>query len=184
MRRFSCCPSHEEAERKAWAHVEAVLARGGDATRVHLPAGRGELNGTGRVRHHGDPHENFRFRCYPKKLDFKAATHIIWKPQRDTLMSADQYCTNCKFVCAFASGAKVYECLGHDIITGDATEKKWPDCFAGEPLRGKTFVEVFSGNPSEGGGRLSEAWEAAGGTAILYDTRVDPDQNFLSDDSV
>jgi hypothetical protein len=79
--------------------------------------------------------------------------------------------------------AKVYECLGHDIVTGDATEKKWPECFAGEPLRGKTLVEVFSGNPDEGGGKLVEAWEAAGGVGILYDTRVDPDHNFLTDDS-
>lgn len=179
---YKCSPSHAEAERKVCAHVEAVLSRGGDATRVHMAAGKGELSGAGRIRHHGDPHENVHVRCYPKKLDFKASAHTVWKPERDTLMSPEEFCGNHACVCAFASGAKVYECLGHDVVIGDAIEKQWPGSFASEPLRGRTFVEVFSGNLCEGGGRLSEAWEAAGGTAILYDTRVDPEHSFLHDD--
>ena len=131
--------------------------------RVHTPAGSAELNGTGRVQHHGEPRENFHFRCYPEKLDFKA-TYIVRNPQHDTLMSADQYCTNCKFVCACASGAKVYECLGHDIITRNATEKKSLDCLARGKLA-KSIADAETKSPQltapieETTGRLAQLKE-------------------------
>ena len=62
---YRCTPSHADAERKAWAHVEAVLNRGGDAAAVDPRFGLGELQGTGRIRHHGDAHEDFKFRVHP-----------------------------------------------------------------------------------------------------------------------
>ena len=49
-------------------------------------------------------------------------------------------------------------------------------------MKGKVFVEVGSGRPDEQGCRLSEAWEAAGGTAIRYDLRIDPECDFLKDE--
>ena len=179
---YKCTPSHADAERKAWAHVEAVLNRGSDAAAVDPRFGLGELQGTGRVRHHGDPHEDFRFRVHPRKPDFKHATSSIWRPQRDTLMKPEEYCKNHLFNVALASGAKIYKCLGHDVTTGEADGRAWPDCFKDGPLKGLVLVEVFAGRPDEGGARISEAWEAAGGTAIRYDERIDPAHNFLDDD--
>ena len=44
------------------------------------------------------------------------------------------------------------------------------------------MVECFSGHPSEGGCALSEAWEDAGGTAVRYDIRIDPEHDFMNDD--
>jgi len=60
-------------------------------------------------------------------------------------------------------------------------EFRWPDSFAGQPLRGRRLLEVFSGVPAEGGAALSRAWEAAGGVAVRYDNRIDPAHDFLGD---
>ena len=142
---YRCTPSHADAERKAWAHVEAVLNRGGDAAAVDPRFGLGELQGTGRIRHHGDAHEDFKFRVHPRRPDFKHAASSVWKPQRDTLLKPEEYCTNHVFSMALASGAKIYKCLGHDATTGQPDKRAWPDCFKDGPLRGLVLVEVFSG---------------------------------------
>ena len=39
-----------------------------------------------------------------------------------------------------------------------------------------------SGGPEEGGCALSRSFEAAGGTAVRYDNRIDPVMDFLNDD--
>ena len=62
-----------------------------------------------------------------------------------------------------------------------AVAEKSPPGFGESPLQGKTSVEVFSGLEAEGGAMLSKAWEAAGGTAIRYDERIDEEQDFMSD---
>ena len=49
-------------------------------------------------------------------------------------------------------------------------------------MAGLTLVEIFAGREDEGGGMLSAAWEAAGGTAIRYDQRIDDRQDFMLDD--
>ena len=49
-------------------------------------------------------------------------------------------------------------------------------------MAGLTLVDIFAGREDEGGGMLSAAWEAAGGTAIRYDQRIDERQDFMLDD--
>ena len=61
---------HLKAEAAAWAHVEQVLARGEEAENVDGRCGTGELHGSGRFRHHGDPHEDFCFKVHPRRPDF------------------------------------------------------------------------------------------------------------------
>ena len=58
---------HRRAEAAAWYHVEQVLNAGEDADSVDLRFGSGELRGTGRIKHHGDPYEDFVFHVHPRK---------------------------------------------------------------------------------------------------------------------
>ena len=70
---YQCCPldvlrdspAHVagvlQAEARAWEHVDQVLRRGGDATKVDPRFGAGELVGGGRYKRHGDPHDDFSF---------------------------------------------------------------------------------------------------------------------------
>ena len=68
---YQCCPRFvlrdsaehiagiAKAESFAWAHVDQVLHRGGDATKVDARVGAGERNGEGRFKRHGDPTKIF-----------------------------------------------------------------------------------------------------------------------------
>ena len=148
----SCAPGslehkrgHEQAEAAAWAHVEQVLARGEQATQVDARFGAGELRGTGRFCHHGDPHEDFCFYVHPRRPDFNKGGAVIWRPGRDALRKPNEYCCACQFVRRFATGVEVWKCLGHDTTTGVPSPESWPDGFASAPLKGQTLVEVFSG---------------------------------------
>ena len=172
---------HLKAEAAAWAHVEQVLARGESADLVDARYGTGELRGTGRFRHHGDPHEDFRFYSHPRRPDFNKGGSVIWRPGRDTLSPAAEYCKDCRFVRRMGTGVEIWQCSGHDVHTGEPAAEEWPPGFADAPLQNLTLVEVFSGIEADGGCMLSRCWEAAGGSAIRYDSRIDETHNFFED---
>ena len=193
---YQCCPRsasqgsvvHREGHRKAeefvWAHVDQVLSRGTDALLVDGRFGGGELRGEGRFRRHGDPHEDFCFYVHPRRMDFsKSGGAAIWRPGRDTLVSADEFCTAHVFVRQLAHGVKVFQCLGHDVPTGEDCVTDWPPSFNGAPLAGLTLAEVFSGREDEGGCMLSAASDAAGGFVVRYYSRRDERQDFMADDA-
>ena len=104
----------------------------------------------------------------------------MWRPHSETIPLANEFCKDAEFVHSLASGVSVWRCPGHDghvdILAG------YPMFFNEQPLRGKKLVEIFSGVPEEGGAVLSRAWEAAGGLAIRYENRIDPNHNFTEDE--
>ena len=107
---------HRAAEAAAWAHIESVLARGGNATAVVAEFGAGEITSGTRYRFHGDPREAQTFHRHPEKPDFTKAGAILWRPERDTLLPAEDFCKNCEFVRRLASGTEVWRCLGHEAV--------------------------------------------------------------------
>ena len=56
------------------------------------------------------------------------------------------------------------------------------ETFRLKPLKNKTFIESFSGDPAEGGARLSSCWERAGGKSVRRDVKINKDHDFLRDD--
>ena len=158
-----------------------MLNAGEDADSVDLRFGSGELRGTGRIKHHGDPHEDFVFHVHPRKPNFTKSGILVRKLGCDTLLPASDFCKECVFVRRLGSGVEYWRCLGHDCSTGDPPVDTWPKSFEAQPLNGKILVEVFSGLEDEGGAMLSRAWEAAGGVSIRYDERQDDAHNFLAD---
>ena len=109
---------HFAAQEAAWKHVTDVLERGGNATDVDERFGLGGLSGSGRFRHHGDPHEDFCFKVHPRRPDFGEVGITTWRPQRDTLIKPTEYCSDCRFVRRTGSGTETWKCLGHEVDTG------------------------------------------------------------------
>lgn len=172
---------HQRAERLAWAHVEAVLAQHGEAAEVESSTGAGPLSGTGFFRRHGDPHEGYEFHVHPRRPDF--LTRGIWRPIRDTLQAAQDFCVSHEYVRRLGDGTEVFRCRGHEVL-GSGVEVL-PELLRGRPLVDKRLCEVFSGavGPHEGGANLSRVWEAAGGTAEQFDVRINPDMDIRKADA-
>ena len=145
--------SREEAEKRAWKHVEQVLARPTEAYEIEPAVGGGPLSGTGFFRRHGDPFEGYTFHVLPKRPDF--LTRKVFRPIRDTLMNASDFCKAHEFVRRLPDGTEVYRCKGHELLGsgGEVLPEKLRD----RPLKDKRLVEVFSGIESdkEAGAMLS-----------------------------
>ena len=88
---YQCCPrgvlrdspAHFavvlRAEARAWEHVDQLLTRGGDATKIDPRLGAGKLMGEGRYKRHGDTHEDVSFHVHPRKPNFaKASGAAVW----------------------------------------------------------------------------------------------------------
>lgn len=60
-------------------------------------------------------------------------------------------------------------------------KKVRPKGLATQLLQGHAFVEVFSGGKTEGGCTPSRIWDAAGGIAVRYGTRIGDRRNFRED---
>ena len=189
---YRCCPKtatpeqrergRKEAEESAWQHLRRVLeADDSSPNGVDLRFGEGPLTSGGAIVFHGNAHEEHAFCVHPARPNFFAQDIVIWRPARDTLRPARDFCKDARYVRRHVDGTEIWQCDGHDAGSGARREEDWPEEFESQPLRGKRLVEVFSGHPSEGGARLSAAWEAAGGEALRYDTRVDDEHDFLED---
>ena len=168
----------KQAEDRAWAHVEAVLDRPVESLEVEPAVGLGPLSGTGFFRRHGDPFEGYTFRVHPRRPDFLSRS--VWRPVRDTLKSAAQFCHAHEFVRRLPNGVEVYRCRGHEIL-GSGVDPL-PAELRDKPLKDRRLCEVFSGVESakEAGAMLSRVWEAAGGHAERFDIRIDERMDFLS----
>jgi len=69
-------------------------------------------------------------------------------------------------------------------LKGPEEDKVDEVLFPGMPLQTRRFVETFSGDPTRGGGRLSETWRKAGGNAEQRDILLDAKKfDFLTDHS-
>ena len=78
--------------------------------------GAGEITSGTRYRFHGDPREAQTFHRHPEKPDITKEGVILWRPERDTLLPAEDFCKNCEFVRRLASGTEVWRCLGHEAV--------------------------------------------------------------------
>ena len=57
-----------------------------------------------------------------------------------------------------------------------------PEAFRSQPLLGRRLIEVFCGLPAEAGAAIARPWEAAGGSTVLFDSRVDSSYEFSGSD--
>ena len=134
---------HAAAEKNAWAHIEDVLNAGDNASRVDLRFGKGELSGTGRFRHHGDPHAGFTFQVHPRRPDFGVAGITMWRPGRDTLTAHEEFRHGSTFAQQNAAGTEIFRCPSREIDTGASAGTDWPTSFKDQPLQGKKMIEKF-----------------------------------------
>ena len=92
--------------------------------------GKSELTTSGHLAHHGDPHEGFRFHVHPRKPNFRKAGIVIWRPGRDTLCCAAEYCTAAEFVRRLGNGTAIWRCKGHELDkTSVALDPVFPVAF-------------------------------------------------------
>ena len=164
--------------------MERALNSGKARPQVILSCGQGDLQDSGHFRHHGSAHDEYTFIVHPKHPELKKKGLWTWLPGRDTLLPGRTFCTTAKKIRTRADGCEVWQCGGHDVgFEGEAPPTDFPAALASRPLTGKRLVEVFAGDPSDGGAGLSDAWMEAGGEAIKYDWVIDPAMDFMTDES-
>lgn len=160
-----------------------MTAQGSKGARF-AAAGKGELQGDGPFRYHGDAHEGHTFKSHPRRPNLRGVGVMEWRPWCDTWLPGREFCSTAQFVRRRSDGVEVWQCQGHDLAGDSPEPADLPPSLRGNPLAGKRLVEVFSGDPSRGGGGLATAWEEAGGEAVRYDILVDSRQNFMSDEKL
>ena len=155
--------------------------------------GRGPIVQRGVVYYHSIKETTNRFRYWPTPIE-GSADYCSWSPVTDTLFKPHEFCTNCKYVRRESDGVELWECLGHDKVANDDLPKAPevptenenaldpPDVNQGdELLKGKRFVETFSGDPKRGGEALANAWMHRGGEASCRDILKDKKHDFFKD---
>ena len=128
---------HCRAEKLAWAHIEAVLSKGADASRVIPKFGFGEVSPQGRIRYHGDPNRENTFTFHPRKPGWCAQRFVVWNPCSDTLCSqmifAGTQCSNVASPVASRNGSV----LGTTCLLRPGLVPSWNCLHGADPCKAR-----------------------------------------------